>query len=58
MLLVYFAVAQGTPSPPFTDVCGLIRHTQLFILFVNTVHPEDGRKRRPKHVGVVNIQRV
>ena len=30
------------------------RHTQLVIVLFNTVHPEDGRRRRPKHVGVVN----
>ena len=29
-------------------------HTQLFIIPFNTVHPEDGRRRRPKYVGVVN----
>ena len=33
---------------------GLIRHTQLFIVLFNTVHPEDGCRRRPKRVGVVN----
>ena len=31
-----------------------IRHTKTFIVLFNTVHPEDGRTRRPKHVGVVN----
>ena len=37
---------------------GLIRHTQLFIVFLNTVHAEDGRRKRPKHVDVINKQRV
>jgi hypothetical protein len=36
----------------------LATHTQLFIVLFNTVHPEDGRRRRPKHVGVVNKQRI
>ena len=35
---------------------GQIRHTQLFNVLFNAVHPEDGRRRRPKHVGVVNKQ--
>ena len=37
---------------------GLIRHTLLFVLLFNTVHPEDGLRRRPKHVGVVSKQRI
>jgi hypothetical protein len=35
-----------------------IRHTQLFIVLFNAVHPQDGRRRRPKHVGVINKQRI
>jgi hypothetical protein len=34
---------------------GLIRH-KLFIVLFNTVHSEDGRRKQPKHVGVVNKQ--
>ena len=37
---------------------GHVRHTQLFIVLFNTVHPEDGHRRPPKHVGVVNKQRI
>jgi hypothetical protein len=37
---------------------GLIRHTQLFIVLFNTVHPEDGCKRQPKLVGAGNNQRI
>jgi hypothetical protein len=37
---------------------GLIRHTEFFVLLFNTVHPEDGRRRWPKHVGVVGKQRI
>ena len=29
-----------------------------FIVLFNTVDPEDGRKRRAKHVGVIEIQRI
>ena len=35
---------------------GLIRHPQLFIVLFDTLHREDGRRRRPKRVGVVNKQ--
>jgi hypothetical protein len=30
-------------------------HTTVIVL-LNTVHPEDGRRRRQKHVGVINKQ--
>jgi hypothetical protein len=30
-----------------------IHQTHIFFVLFNTVHPEDGVKRRPKHVGVV-----
>ena len=29
-----------------------------FIVLFNTLHPEDARRRRPKHVGVVSKQRI
>ena len=29
---------------------------KTFIVFFDIVHPKDGRRRRPKHVGVVNKQ--
>jgi hypothetical protein len=29
---------------------------QLFIVLFDTVQPEDGHRRQPKHVGVVNKQ--
>jgi hypothetical protein len=32
----------------------LVRYTYLFVVLFNTVHPEDGRRRRPKHVGVAS----
>jgi hypothetical protein len=35
----------------------LIRHTTFTVLF-STVHPEDSRRRWPKHVGVLSKQRV
>ena len=35
---------------------GQIRHTKLFIVIFNTVYPKDGRRRRPKHAGVVSKQ--
>jgi hypothetical protein len=42
----------------FINVINLeqIRHTQHFIVVFNTLHPEDGRRRRKKHVGVVYKQ--
>jgi hypothetical protein len=33
-------------------------HAQIHIVLFNPVHPEDGRRRRPKHVSVVGTQRV
>ena len=30
--------------------------TQTFIVLFDSIHPEDGRRRRPKHVDVVNNQ--
>jgi hypothetical protein len=33
-------------------------HMQHFIILFNTLHPEDSHRRRPKHVGVVNKQRI
>jgi hypothetical protein len=41
------------------DLChGQIRHTQLFIVPFKGVHPEDGRRKQPKHVGVVSKQHI
>jgi hypothetical protein len=37
---------------------GQIRHTHCFIVLFNSVHAEDGRRRRLKHVGEVNKQRI
>ena len=31
---------------------------KLFIVLFDTVHPEDGRGRRPKHLGVVNKKTI
>ena len=35
---------------------GQISHTQTFIAIYNAVHPEDGCRKQPKHVCLVNKQ--
>jgi hypothetical protein len=39
-----------------THILGWFATQNFFIVLFDTVHPEDGRRRRPKHVGVVSKQ--
>ena len=47
-----------SPSATILRVCSIMSKNEIKSTQHYTVHPVDGSGRRPKHVGVVNKQRI